>query len=194
MCFERNGYHQTSIADIASVAGISTGLMYKYFGDKRDLLYQVILEILERYNRDIPPALRGVADPLLRLQSAAIAYYQVIDRRVTATLFAYRESGSLDRDQRKALKAKEMQTNDLIKDCIEECVKAGYCNDIDPELATYWIVTSAHAWGLKHWRLAKITSFEKYVQQSLGTIINGMLNDVGHRHWKTHNLLDGRPL
>nr|AJW29590.1 Transcriptional regulator, TetR family [Sphingomonas sp. JE1] len=169
-------------------------MLYQYFDDKRDLLYKVILEILERYNRDIPSALSGVTDPLLRLQTAAIAYYRVIDDRVPATLFSYRESRSLDRDQRAALKAKELQTNNLIKDRIDECINAGFCIDFNPELATYWIISSAHAWGLKHWRLAQIVSFEDYVRQSLGVILNGMLNEAGHRHWSAHNLLDGRPL
>lgn len=193
-CFEKNGYHQTSIIEIATTAGISSGLMYQYFADKRDLLYQVILEILERYNRDIPSALKGISDPLLRLQAASIAYYRVIDSRVSATLFAYRETGSLDHDQRAALKEKEIQTNQLIMGRVLECVDAGYCIDVNPELAAYWIINSAHAWGLKHWRLSKIISFENYVRESLGVIINGMLNDAGHDHWIANDMLDGRPL
>jgi AcrR family transcriptional regulator len=193
-CFERKGYHETSINDIAEAAGISSGLIYQYFNDKRDLLFQVILEILEAYNRDVPKALVGIKDPITRFQAASIAYYRVIDHRISATLFAYRESKSLDPDQIKILKTKELQTNQMLVDCIQDCVNAGYFATPNAELASYWIVTTAHAWGLKNWRLRKIVSFEDYTRQTLNLLMNGMLTNLGRSHLMGHDLLDGRPL
>ncbi len=188
-CFERKGFHETSVTDIAEAAGISSGLIYQYFKDKRDLLFQVILEILEAYNRDVPNALVGVKDPILRFQSASLAYYRVINQRVSAALLSYRESESLDRDQIKILKTKELQTNQLIVDCIEECVRAGYFATPNPELAAYWIITTAHAWGLKNWRLRKITSFDDYARASLRLVTDGMLTELGRAHMKDNDLL-----
>lgn len=194
-CFEAKGYHQTTLIDIASSAGISTGLIYQYFADKEDVLYQVILEILEAYNRDIPKVLEGVADPLARLQLAAIAYYKVVEKRVSASLLAYRESQSLNREQLTSLKAKELRTNDWILQCILDCQKGGYIADkTNPELATYWIVATAHSWGLKNWRLRKIISFEEYVRNTLRALLKSMLNDRGLRQLEACPLLDGRPL
>jgi AcrR family transcriptional regulator len=194
-CFEVKGYHEATLIDIASSAGISTGLIYQYFDDKEDLLYQVILEILEAYNRDIPKAIHGVADPLERLQRAAIAYYKVIDKRVPAALLAYREGQSLNRDRRSALKAKELQTNNWILECIRDCEKQGYIADaIDSELATYWIISTAHAWGLKNWCLRKIISFEDYVRKTFSALLKSMLSERGLQHLETCALLDGRPL
>jgi len=194
LTFEKGGYHETTLNEIAAAAGVSSGLIYQYFSDKRDLLFQVILEILEAYNRDITNAIVGVADPLERMQRAAIAYYKVINNRVSATLLAYRENKSLDRDQISTLKAKELQTNNLIIDCIKRCMERGYVEDVDPELATYWIVATAHAWGLKNWRLRKIMSFEDYTRSTLGVLLKGMLSEAGRRHLETCSLLDGRPL
>jgi len=194
-CFMAKGYHQTTLIDIASAAGISTGLIYQYFENKEDLLYQVILEILEAYNRDIRKVLAGVTDPLERLQRAAIAYYKVVEKRVSASLLAYRETQSLNRQQLTSLKAKELQTNDWIVRCILECRKAGYIADkIEPELATYWIVATAHSWGLKNWRLRKIINFEDYVRNTFRALLKSMLNDRGLRYLETCPLLDGRPL
>lgn len=195
VCFEAKGYHQTTLIDIASAAGISSGLIYQYFEDKEDLLYQVILEILEAYNRDIPKVLEGVTDPLERLQRAAIAYYKVVEKRVSASLLAYRETQSLNRQQLTSLKAKELQTNDWILQSILECRKAGYIAEkIEPELATYWVVATAHSWGLKNWRLRKIVKFDDYVRDTLRALLKSMLNDRGLRHLENCPLLDGRPL
>lgn len=193
-CFEQKGFHETSMADIAGAAGVSTGLIYQYFTDKRDVLFQVINDILEAYNREIPRATVGVQDPLLRFQLASIAYFKVIDKRVSSTLLAYRETKLLDRDQIKILKAKEIQTNQLILDCIQDCIAAGHFRDDRPDLTTYAVLTAAHMWSLKHWRLRKIAGFEDYVRHSLGMIMGSLLTESGRAHLAANDLLDGRPL
>ncbi len=43
--FAENGYYNTNTAKIAKQAGVSTGIVYGYFHDKRDLL----LEVMDRY-------------------------------------------------------------------------------------------------------------------------------------------------
>lgn len=193
-CFEQKGYHETSINDIALAAGISSGLIYQYCQDKRDVLFQVILGIIESYNRYVPRAMVGISDPLVRFQAGAIAYYKVINDNLSATLLSYRETKLLDRDQIRTLKAKEQQTNKLILDPIQDCIDAGYLlSDADPELTTYWVISTAHMWGLKHWRLGKISSFEDYVRRTLKMILNGILNEAGRERLASDNLLDGRP-
>ena len=44
-----NGYHSTNTAEIAKEAGVSTGIVYQYFKDKRS----IFLEGLEEYGDDI---------------------------------------------------------------------------------------------------------------------------------------------
>ena len=46
--FSEVGYHSTTTADIAKDAGVSTGIVYGYFRDKRDIL----LDILDIYIDD----------------------------------------------------------------------------------------------------------------------------------------------
>ena len=43
--FARQGYHQTSIEEIADLAEVSTGAVYFYFKNKEDLLIKLMLEI-----------------------------------------------------------------------------------------------------------------------------------------------------
>lgn len=40
--FGEKGYYNTNTAEIAKVAGVSTGIVYSYFNDKKDILLQVI--------------------------------------------------------------------------------------------------------------------------------------------------------
>lgn len=41
-CFARNGFHKTSIDDIARELQVSKGSIYYYFSNKSDIIYQVI--------------------------------------------------------------------------------------------------------------------------------------------------------
>ncbi|TPW73163.1 TetR/AcrR family transcriptional regulator [Schumannella sp. 10F1B-5-1] len=40
-CFSRNGFHQTSMPDIAAEAGVSTGAPYRYFTGKDELILEI---------------------------------------------------------------------------------------------------------------------------------------------------------
>jgi AcrR family transcriptional regulator len=47
--FAENGYHATSISQIAKKAGISKGLAYNYFESKKELLDEIILSDIENF-------------------------------------------------------------------------------------------------------------------------------------------------
>lgn len=47
-CFAEHGYHGTGIADIADRIGIGHGTVYRYFASKRDIVDQVITDLVER--------------------------------------------------------------------------------------------------------------------------------------------------
>ncbi|MFN4186266.1 MAG: amidohydrolase family protein, partial [Hyphomonas sp.] len=60
--FARSGFEGTSIADIARAAGVSDGLVYRYFANKRDLLNAVLTAFYERTMVDLEAiaARRGI--------------------------------------------------------------------------------------------------------------------------------------
>lgn len=51
--FAEKGFGQVSIAQIAKRAGVSDGLVYHYFRDKRDLLFHVLRAFYERIMLDL---------------------------------------------------------------------------------------------------------------------------------------------
>lgn len=51
--FARSGFRETSVADIARSAGVSDGLVYRYFDSKRDLLRAVLTAFYERTMVDL---------------------------------------------------------------------------------------------------------------------------------------------
>src|SRR5947199_1775410 len=49
VCFAKHGFHQTSMHDISAEAGISVGLIYRYFANKE----AVIAAMAERHKNEI---------------------------------------------------------------------------------------------------------------------------------------------
>lgn len=41
-CFSRDGFHQTSMPDIAAEAGVSTGAPYRYFASKEQIISEIV--------------------------------------------------------------------------------------------------------------------------------------------------------
>ncbi len=55
-------------ADIARTSGVNEALIYKYFGDKRGLLHQVLCEILDQYLDNLETDLKGIEGALNQLR------------------------------------------------------------------------------------------------------------------------------
>ncbi|HEY0879538.1 MAG TPA: TetR/AcrR family transcriptional regulator [Zeimonas sp.] len=174
--FSDQGYYRTTVQEVAARAGISTGLVYQYVEDKGDLLLLAILEVVDAYGREIPAALDAVADPLERFRTAVRTYCGVVDRLRDATVLAYRSTRSLCPEHRKLVMRAELQSNELIAQTIQECVDARvFDGDLDVEFLTHQVVTFAHSWALKHWRLSQRYSLDEYVERGLAMFLRASL-------------------
>lgn len=182
--FARNGYYRTTILEVARKAGISSGLIYQYVSDKDDVLLLALLDVLDSYKQAVPRALEGLSDPLERWRAALVAYLGVVDQRRTATVLAYRSTKSLPADRRLVIKERELETNAFIGDCIQECVREGLFRPVNVELATYQLVTFAHAWALKHWRLKTVCTLEEYLEHGLDLYAHALLTPKGWRRYR----------
>src|ERR1700761_2953668 len=47
-CFSEVGYHETAISDIAGRVGIAQGTFYRYFQSKRDIVDEVLTDLMTR--------------------------------------------------------------------------------------------------------------------------------------------------
>lgn len=52
-CFVKHGFHTASMAKIAETAGMSPGLIYRYFDSKNDIILAIIEQQLEDARADI---------------------------------------------------------------------------------------------------------------------------------------------
>lgn len=181
--FGKNGYHSTTIREIAERADVSIGLIYQYVEDKEDILFLALMSVLEGYNHRIADALENVEQPLERLRTAIRAYCGVNDEMATATILAYRETSSLSREYRDLIKQKEIETNRLIEECIYDCIRSGLIMPMNVELVSHHLTIFSHAWALKAWRLKSVISLDDYVDSGLRLILGGILTPSGREEF-----------
>jgi len=177
--FSRNGYHATTVKEIAEAAGVSPGLIYQYVTDKEDILFLALQLIVHTNKLVIPAATQGLSDPVDRFIAAFEAYCRVFDANRSACLLTYRESKSLHRHHLDAIKNMEMETNKMIIDCVTDCIEQGYFRNLNVEIFVYQTIMIAHTWALKYWRLGKITDIDEYIRLNADALMNIALTREG---------------
>jgi AcrR family transcriptional regulator len=161
---ERDGSQAVSMQAVAAEAGVSVGLIYRYFGGKDDLLLAVIVDVLESFAMEVPRAVDSAGDdPVVRLVAAFRTYCAVIDDHRHAAVLTYRETKSLSADGRARLKELEIATSEPLRVLIREGIAADLLEPVDPDLLAYDLLLLAHAWALKHWYFERSMTLEEYV-------------------------------
>ncbi len=183
--FAINGYHATTIKEIAETAGVSAGLIYSYVKDKEDVLLLVFMAAFRKYQEEIPLHLEGITDPLQRFCAAVRAYCECVGGNVGATVIAYQETKSLSPERRKIIQDLEIKTNELISEPLKECIKAGYFRSANVELVTFHLVLLAHGWALKNWFFREIISLNGYIEEGLSLFLHGLMTPSGWQHWRS---------
>lgn len=74
VCFDRAGFHRTSLQDIFQESGLSAGAVYHYFASKEDLI-EAIAEQRHAKEAELIAEASAVGDPRLALHRLADLYF-----------------------------------------------------------------------------------------------------------------------
>jgi AcrR family transcriptional regulator len=181
--FCRKGYHLTTVKEIAQTADVSPGLIYQYVTDKEDILFLALQLIVHATKRVVPASISTVDQPILRFVAAFTEYCRVMDEYRDAVVLTYRETKSLTPEHREAIKNMELESNELIADCVKDCISAGYFRKVNVELFVYQSIMIAHAWALKHWRFREVTTIEDYIRIGLDNLMHSVLTQEGWQQY-----------
>jgi len=77
LLLEKKDFGSITTAEIARTAGVTEALIYKYFKDKRDLLYQVLREYLEHYDARFYLDVKGIKGALNKLRKVIWSHINV---------------------------------------------------------------------------------------------------------------------
>ncbi len=186
---ERDGSHAVSMQALAGEAGVSVGLIYRYFDSKDDLLLAVIVNVLDAFAERVPAAVEAAGpDPVERLAAAFRAYCEVIDEHRHAAVLTYRESKSLSEAGLRKIKDLEVRTSEPLRALLHEGMVAGLLTPVDVDLMAYNLVLVAHGWALKHWYYERSLTFGDYVRKQTALALRALVEPRRRRSYR--HLLD----
>jgi TetR/AcrR family fatty acid metabolism transcriptional regulator len=135
-------FNYITTAEIAKTAGVTEGLIYKYFKDKRDLMYQVLKEYFERFISQLEKDLKGIDGALNKLRMiiwSTLNLYAL--HRVFARIILIEARNSPDYFKSEAYGLIKKYSTSIILKIIEDGVHNGEIReDIDPESIRYTIL------------------------------------------------------
>lgn len=182
---ERDGSNAVSMQAIAEQAGVSVGLIYRYFGGKEELLFAVIKDVLDEFATRVPAAIAVAgADPVERLAAAFRAYCVVIDEHRHAAVLTYRESKTLSAEHRLQIKNLEVSTSEPLRHLLREGIESGLLAPVDVDLTAYNLLLIAHGWALKHWYFEKSLDVEEYIAKQTALTLHALVEPRRRRRYQ----------
>lgn len=99
--FSERGYHQTSIADIATRLGIGHGTFYRHFKNKRDILDHVIDDVSSMIaetllNENAPGAVNSLDDYREQCQRISVQLSNIVMENPNVARLIFLEATSID--------------------------------------------------------------------------------------------------
>jgi AcrR family transcriptional regulator len=171
--FAQGRYHEVTLDDICAKAGIGKGTVYRYFKDKEDLFWQVILSGLDEMVESVEAVGTADKDPGAGLREVVTHIFEFFEKR--AGLFGLMWSEQFRGSEGKRRVRREWRKRDeaivgVVAGFIERGTEAGmYATDFPPTAAARMLLglvrTAGHHWqempSDMNWRLAIVDLFER---------------------------------
>ena len=123
--FAENGYHETSMEEVAEAAGVTKPVLYQHFGSKRELYLELLDDVGGRLMDVIAKAVAGAGGPRQQVQGGFRAYFRFVADHQSAFQLLFGSGARRDEEFADAVRKVEASIADAIAPLIEV--------DIDPE-------------------------------------------------------------
>jgi len=156
-----------TIEDIVNASGVNAALIYKYYGDKRGLLHQLLSEGLDRYVSGLERELKGIKGAFNKLRKLTWLHFNLFrNNRVVARIILLEV-----RNHRSFYKSdsyeKIRQYNAIVKSVIEEGVQEGEIRSDIP----VWVIRQSLMGAIEHlcmpWVISGLELSEDEVTENL---------------------------
>jgi AcrR family transcriptional regulator len=119
--FERDGYLEARVADIAAAAGVAHGSFYTYFDSKEDVFREMATGLMAEFEAELASDEEGTA--AARIRAANLRYLEFYRRRASI-MGVIEQVGALEsfRDLRRELRRRTVQR---VEDQISSIAAAG---------------------------------------------------------------------
>jgi AcrR family transcriptional regulator len=161
--FERDGFLDARIVDIAAAAGVATGTFYTYFGDKEAAFAAVMDEVTEEMLHPILAEHRIEGDPVATIEQTHRAYLE--SYRHNARLMALMEQvATIDDDFRELRRRRAIEFSRRNARLIARLQKQGLADpELDPYLASSALSSMVSRMAYTTYVLGEEVSLERLI-------------------------------
>src|SRR5947207_3675576 len=82
--FATNGFHRTSMSEVAEAAGVTKPVLYQHFGSKRELYLELLDDVGGRLMEEITKAVTGADGPRQQVHAGFRAYFHFVAHQRSA--------------------------------------------------------------------------------------------------------------
>ncbi len=120
-----SGYHQCTVAKIATRAGVATGTIYLYFKNKEEVLIRVFQERMGVFTSGIRRKLQESDDTKTQLRTIISSHFEYMEQNRSLAIVTQIELRQSDPVVRKAISEPLRAYLDLIEEVIREGISRG---------------------------------------------------------------------
>jgi len=139
IAFRENGYHTTTLDDIAERLGVRKTALYHYFPDKESILYECHRESLAEIERLISEASSCCEKASERLAYLIREHVRVMTETLEASPLAF-EVPALAPERRAEIVAARDRYERILRKFIVQGIRDGEFREVDPKLAVFAIL------------------------------------------------------
>ena len=184
--FLQDGYHSTSVREIAQKAGLSVGSVFNYFTSKEEILFfllsygQVRMGAQLREQRaEFERLKRDGVNPRDLFLRAYADYARLNDELRRNAVLAYQETKSLTRAERKRFLEGEERIQSFFEDMISYGVEQGTFPAGNIHLKAHCLLVLAQSWAVRHWALTSFTKLDDYLEPLKALAVSILESEAG---------------
>jgi len=178
--FVKNGYHKTTVREIARESGLTVGTLYHYFSSKEEMLTLVLERTSEGTNRIAQKTEEVLSQlgPTQALHLAIEKYFSAVNNSQDQILFWYHDTRALSRDQRRKLLGNEGLLAEIFNRVLIAGCETGEFREHDTMLMSHNIIVLGDMWAFRRWFLRDHCGFEEYLKKQTDMILSAISNEV----------------
>lgn len=170
--FATRGFDDTSVSDLVDAVGVGKGVFYWYFESKEQILAEVLRDAREELRRRQADALRGVDDPVRRIELAVrVGLCWQADHRHVSRITRWARD-----DERFApvfRRHQDAAVADVVRQ-VKEAMVAGRLRDGDPVLIAHALVALGTRLG-RTWVIERGADPDEIADLVVAVALHGLL-------------------
>lgn len=173
--FDRNGFNQTSLQDIADAIGMARPSLYHYFDNREQILVAGTAQVTARRDQILEELASTEGTPAERLETLVLGLGRLISERPVWVRVLLRDDVALPAEIRDVEYRSRMAYFEVLVDVLREGMALGYVRPLD-ERATALTIVSTLAAIQGHYAATTDASPEAITLLAVDIILHGVLD------------------